>query len=156
MEKNQKKGCQSQGNIAMFQWFKISCFEKQGQSAWLYKAAFLDGAFSQSYSSFANLCVLLWHLSKFLQLFWQAHALVSPSLHFCTQDECSYVSLRDVVRAMIVFEWFLEKLSSLQELKELLHQKERQADVKVAIITLSSATYNFWLCTADVNWYGWG
>lgn len=73
------------------------------------------------------------------------HLSAHPCIYqyFCTQDECSYVSLRDVVRAMIVFEWFLEKLSSLQELKELLHQKERQADVKVAIIALSSATYNF-------------
>lgn len=70
-----------------------------------------------------------------MQLFQQANALAQPTLAFvnilCTQDECSYVSLRDVVRAMIVFEWFLDKLSSLQELKELLHQKERQADVEV-------------------------
>ena len=33
----------------------------------------------------------------------------SLSLNFvCVQDECSFVSLRDVERAMIVFEWFYE------------------------------------------------
>ena len=32
------------------------------------------------------------------------------------QDECSFVSLRDVERAMIVFEWFYEKNDFFQEL----------------------------------------
>ena len=55
-----------------------------------------------------------------------------------TQDECSYVSLRDVVRAMIVFEWFLEKLSPALELNDLLRQKEMQADAKVYICQVST------------------
>ena len=59
-------------------------------------------------------------------------------LYVYTQDECSYVSLRDVVRAMIVFEWFLEKLSPSSELNALLHQKEMQADAKVCICPVST------------------
>ena len=31
------------------------------------------------------------------------------------QDECSFVSLRDVERAMIVFEWFYDKTSVIEQ-----------------------------------------
>ena len=31
------------------------------------------------------------------------------------QDECSFVSLRDVERAMIVFEWFYDKTSIIEQ-----------------------------------------
>ncbi len=34
-------------------------------------------------------------------------------LYLCLQDECSFVSLRDVERAMIVFEYFLDKMHIL-------------------------------------------
>lgn len=43
-------------------------------------------------------------------------------LNYCTQDECSFVSLRDVERAMIVFEYFYEKIDEF-----------RNADKKLAI-----------------------
>ena len=33
----------------------------------------------------------------------------------CWQDECSFVSLRDVERAMIVFKYFYEKMSDFQQ-----------------------------------------
>ena len=33
-----------------------------------------------------------------------------------TQDDCSFVSLRDVERAMIVFEWFYEKNDFFEKL----------------------------------------
>ena len=36
--------------------------------------------------------------------------------HSHTQDECSFVSLRDVERAMIVFEWFYENNDSFEQL----------------------------------------
>ena len=42
------------------------------------------------------------------------------------QDECSIVSLRDVVRAMTVFEWFLAKLARVDVLKAKLRQKEEE------------------------------
>ena len=42
------------------------------------------------------------------------------------QDECSIVSLRDVVRAMTVFDWFLEKLARVDVLKAKLRQKEEE------------------------------
>ena len=32
----------------------------------------------------------------------------------CIQDECSFVSLRDVERAMIVFEWFYDKTKVIE------------------------------------------
>lgn len=41
-----------------------------------------------------------------------------------SQDECSIVSLRDVVRAMTVFDWFMEKLTNVDVLKDKLRQKE--------------------------------
>ena len=63
-------------------------------------------------------------------------------MHNCSyQDECSYVSLRDVVRAMIVFEWFLEKLSPALQLNALIQQKEKeemQADTEVLFSPVSS------------------
>ena len=35
------------------------------------------------------------------------------------QDECSFVSLRDVERAMIVFEWFYENNEFFEQLLQL-------------------------------------
>ena len=35
---------------------------------------------------------------------------------YIVQDECSFVSLRDVERAMIVFEWFYEQNESFEQL----------------------------------------
>ena len=38
---------------------------------------------------------------------------------YVLQDECSFVSLRDVERAMIVFEWFYDKAKIIEvELKK--------------------------------------
>ena len=42
----------------------------------------------------------------------------------CVQDECSFVSLRDVERAMIVFEWFYENNEFFQQLLEKLPEYE--------------------------------
>ena len=39
------------------------------------------------------------------------------------QDECSFVSLRDVERAMIVFQWFYEKDTTFQSL---LNKEDRE------------------------------
>ena len=39
------------------------------------------------------------------------------------QDECSFVSLRDIVRAMILFDWFMEKLNTDIFQKELKQQE---------------------------------
>lgn len=33
----------------------------------------------------------------------------------CAQDECSFVSLRDVERAMIVFEYFYDKIDNFRK-----------------------------------------
>ena len=41
------------------------------------------------------------------------------------QDECSFVSLRDVERAMIVFEWFYDKTSVIE------HELKNQEGCKV-------------------------
>ena len=46
------------------------------------------------------------------------------------QDECSFVSLRDVVRALIVFEWFLEKLTGSDDLLMALI-REKEGDIQV-------------------------
>ena len=37
-------------------------------------------------------------------------------MYIRVQDECSFVSLRDVERAMIVFEWFYENNDFFEEL----------------------------------------
>ena len=37
-------------------------------------------------------------------------------MYIYVQDECSFVSLRDVERAMIVFEWFYENNNFFEEL----------------------------------------
>ena len=37
-------------------------------------------------------------------------------MYIYAQDECSFVSLRDVERAMIVFEWFYENNDFFEEL----------------------------------------
>ena len=34
---------------------------------------------------------------------------------FCLQDECSFVSLRDVERAMLAFTYFFDKIDLLRE-----------------------------------------
>ena len=44
------------------------------------------------------------------------------------KDECSFVSLRDVVRAMILFEWFMEKLTTAECLQEQLRKKEEEEE----------------------------
>ena len=41
------------------------------------------------------------------------------------QNECKYVSLRDIVRAMILFKWFLEKLNTIEFLKKELNKKTK-------------------------------
>ena len=41
------------------------------------------------------------------------------------QSECKYVSLRDIVRAMILFKWFLEKLNTIEFLKKELNRKTK-------------------------------
>lgn len=67
----------------------------------------------------------------------QSCILSNHHKHIFIQDECSYVSLRDIVRAMIVFEWFLKKLSKSQELNVLLQQKEMKeirADIEVSVV----------------------
>ena len=50
-------------------------------------------------------------------------------MHFI-QDECSFVSLRDVVRAMIVFEWFYDKTRIIE------HELSKQEGYKVTITCL--------------------
>ena len=49
------------------------------------------------------------------------------------QNECKYVSLRDVVRVMILFKWFLEKLSTIDYLKKCLRalDVDDSMDIKV-------------------------
>ena len=55
------------------------------------------------------------------------------------KDECSFVSLRDVVRAMILFEWFMEKLTTVECLQEQLREKEeeekRRLDKQIKVYT---------------------
>ena len=43
------------------------------------------------------------------------------------QDECSFVSLRDVERAMIVFEWFYDKTKIIED------ELKKQEDYKVTM-----------------------
>ena len=44
------------------------------------------------------------------------------------QNECKYVSLRDIVRTMILFKWFLEKLNTIEFLKEELNRKIKRTE----------------------------
>ena len=46
---------------------------------------------------------------------------------YFVQDECSFVSLRDVERAMIVFEWFYDKTNVIE------HELRKQEGYKVTI-----------------------
>ena len=54
-------------------------------------------------------------------------------MHTCIlltfQDECSFVSLRDVERAMIVFEYFYERMEIFAPLMEERAEKERRENV---------------------------
>ena len=52
-------------------------------------------------------------------------------MHICIQDECSFVSLRDVERAMIVFEWFYENNESFEKFLK------KVAGYKVCMLTRS-------------------
>jgi hypothetical protein len=54
--------------------------------------------------------------------------IIAYNLIFCghgTQDECSFVSLRDVERAMIVFKYFYEKMDIFAPLIE---EKQREEE----------------------------
>lgn len=42
---------------------------------------------------------------------------LSWNVCFVLQDECSYVSLRDIERFMIVYKWFLEMHEELSNVK---------------------------------------
>ena len=48
---------------------------------------------------------------------------------FTLQDECSFVSLRDVERAMIVFEYFCEKMPSFRQADR--QKMDDQVDITV-------------------------
>ena len=84
---------------------------------------------------------------NFMSLFFKFSYKLSFSQK---QDECSYVSLRDVVRAMIVFEWFLEKLSELKVLAELLSKKEEKAKALDKSFRVSMLIYVAWLVGVQV------
>ena len=67
---------------------------------------------------------------------------------FCPpQDECSFVSLRDVERAMIVFKYFYEKMAlfgPLMDEKEEQEKTQQEVDVEVDIEPMdqvSTATF---------------
>ena len=42
-------------------------------------------------------------------------AVTYTLLQLCIQDECSFVSLRDIERAMIVLEWFHKVLDFIEK-----------------------------------------
>ena len=50
------------------------------------------------------------------------------------QDECSFVSLRDVDRAMIVFEYFYDKMSLFGPRMETWAEDHQHADNEVEIL----------------------
>ena len=57
-------------------------------------------------------------------------------MYIHVQDECSFVSLRDVERAMIVFEWFYENNNFFEELLKEKLLKEDLGYYKVKYICM--------------------
>ena len=55
------------------------------------------------------------HEKKRGQLIYICIVAFSLKCKIIIQDECSFVSLRDVERAMIVFEWFYDKASDIEQ-----------------------------------------